>query len=400
MKILHFADLHIGYENYGHLDEKTGLNSRLLDFLKGFDQIVDYALKHQIELIVFAGDAYKTRDPNPTCQREFGKRVKKIASQIPIVLITGNHDIPPSFGKADTLEIFPTLEVPNVYVYSQPTQAIIKTKNGPVQILALPWLARSRLLQEKERRYPIEKVRDILSQRLSEIFTKLLHQLKPNLPTIAVIHQSVTGASFASNQTTYLGNDPLLPLSLLTNPTLNYVALGHLHKYQVLSEKPPVIYPGSIERIDFGEEGETKGFVVAEIKPKKTDWEFIELPARPFRTINIEIPPGTPSPSEYLKEKLSPVEIKGAIIRLIILGKEADLKQISGAELKKLLSEAAYVASIIKKSEKTIKKIEPAEPGLKPAEWLKRYLKLKNFDPKIREELIKEGLRLIEEVGL
>ena len=66
---------------------------------------------------VFAGDAYKTRDPNPTYQREFARRIKKIADAgIPVVLLVGNHDLPAGARRATSISIFDTLAVPNVYV--------------------------------------------------------------------------------------------------------------------------------------------------------------------------------------------------------------------------------------------------------------------------------------------
>jgi len=57
MKILHFADLHLGVESYGRIDPATGLSTRLLDFLSTLDQVVDYALKNKVDLALFCGDA-------------------------------------------------------------------------------------------------------------------------------------------------------------------------------------------------------------------------------------------------------------------------------------------------------------------------------------------------------
>ena len=117
MKLLHFSDVHIGHEIYGKTDSKTGLNTRLLDFLARLDEVVEKS--KEVDLVVFAGDAFKTRDPSLTYQREFAKRILKMSQQTPVVMIIGNHDIPPSLGKADTLEIFSALEVPNVYIFSK-----------------------------------------------------------------------------------------------------------------------------------------------------------------------------------------------------------------------------------------------------------------------------------------
>ena len=65
IKLVHFADLHLGVENYGRTDPTTGLSSRLTDFLRSFDQVVDYALDEAngVDLVVFAGDAFRTPIP-------------------------------------------------------------------------------------------------------------------------------------------------------------------------------------------------------------------------------------------------------------------------------------------------------------------------------------------------
>ncbi len=64
----------------------------------------------------------------------------------------------------------------------------------------------------------------------------------------------------------------------LADPAWRYVALGHIHKHQSLNrdEQPPIIFSGSPERIDFGEEREPKGWVVATIGEAQTIWQFQE----------------------------------------------------------------------------------------------------------------------------
>jgi len=69
IKILHFADAHIDMANYGRHDPSSGLPLRVLDFLKSLDIIVDTAIEERVDLVLFAGDAYKDRNPAPTFQR-------------------------------------------------------------------------------------------------------------------------------------------------------------------------------------------------------------------------------------------------------------------------------------------------------------------------------------------
>src|SRR5512137_2618895 len=114
MKIIHFADLHLGVETFGHINPETGLSSRLEDYLKALDRVVDYAMERSVDLVLFCGDAYKSREPSQTQQREFAKRIKRLsAGGIPLFLLIGNHDLPNAIGRATTIEIFDTLSVPN-----------------------------------------------------------------------------------------------------------------------------------------------------------------------------------------------------------------------------------------------------------------------------------------------
>src|SRR5262245_54482610 len=103
IRILHVADIHLGIESYGPLDPSTGLSGRVADFLRGLDQAVDEALAGGIDLVLFAGDFYRTRDPNPTYQRELARRIRRLSeAAIPTFLLAGNHDLPMATGRASS----------------------------------------------------------------------------------------------------------------------------------------------------------------------------------------------------------------------------------------------------------------------------------------------------------
>src|SRR3990167_5876013 len=304
MKILHTGDLHIGMTNYSKLDPETGLESRLLDFFKTFDFIIETAIKEGIDAFIFAGDAYKTRDPSPTQQRGFGERVKKIAKAgIPVVMVVGNHDTPNAEGRANTLDIYSALEIDNVWVSRHPEFLSIPTKSG---------------------------------------------------------HLEVEGASFGSEKGLAIVNDVTVPLSLLTERKLNYVALGHIHKYQELSKNPPVIYAGSPERIDFGEEKEEKGFVLVELSAVshqlsarfETSYRFIPTPARKFLTIKIMLQSDDENPTDTILKEIKKHEVKDKIVRVTI-DIPAELNHdISMDQIKKALADANLVAGISRNVER------------------------------------------------
>src|SRR5512143_780950 len=143
--LLHFADAHIDMANYGRHDPQTGLPLRVMDFLKSLDEIVDTAIDERVDLVLFAGDAYRDRNPAPTFQREWGRRVMRLSrAGIPTLLLVGNHDLSPALGRAHALDPFDTLAVPNVRVIDRPVFLHPDDLGGlPLQVLALPWVTRS-----------------------------------------------------------------------------------------------------------------------------------------------------------------------------------------------------------------------------------------------------------------
>ena len=150
MRILHFADLHIGVENYGRVDPATGMSTRVVDFLTALDELVEYALSQDVDLVLLAGDAYKGRDPSQTHQRELAKRLAQLSSaRVPVFMLVGNHDLPHAVGRATAVEIFRTLSVPNLIVGDQLQNYTVSTKNGPLQIVAVPWPRRSGLSEPR-----------------------------------------------------------------------------------------------------------------------------------------------------------------------------------------------------------------------------------------------------------
>jgi exonuclease SbcD len=80
IRILHFADAHIDMAaGQGRHDPATGLPFRVLDFLHALDMIVDAAIREKVQMVIFAGDAYKDRNPSPTYQREWGRRIMRLS---------------------------------------------------------------------------------------------------------------------------------------------------------------------------------------------------------------------------------------------------------------------------------------------------------------------------------
>jgi exonuclease SbcD len=405
IRLLHFADVHLGMHNYGRWDPETGLSVRLMDFLAAFDRIVERALTGDVDLVVFAGDAYKSRDPTPTYQREFAVRVKRLAQAgIPVVLVAGNHDTPHAIGRANAIDIFDTLRVENVHVIQQLGFLTISTHGGSVQVLGLPWIVRSAILAREEHRgLSLQEVNALIVDRVTNIVTHphegLISRLDPCLPTVLIAHGTVQGASYSSERSVMLGQEVILPLSLVTPPAFDYAALGHIHKHQELSSHPPVVYSGSIERLDFGEEKEQKGYVLAKVRRGGAEWEFVPLPTRPF--VTIEVQATEPDPTGQVVAAIHRREIEGAVVRLIIHITAECEPLLRDEEIRRALEPAFHLTALVRDVERSARRRlgSRAAAELGPEELLRHYLETRSTVPERTKVLLEHARRIFAEAG-
>jgi exonuclease SbcD len=324
LKILHFADAHIDMAGQGRHDPVTGLPVRILDFLKALDTIVDTAIAERVDLVLFAGDAYKDRSPAPTFQREWGRRIFRLSQAgIPTLLLVGNHDLSPAAGRAHALQEYETLQVPHVLVAGRPCFLNPADLWGlPLQVIALPWMTRSNILAALElSALDPGQVYAELEARLAELVSRWLDRSDPALPVILTAHGSVQGAVYGGERSVMLGGDLVLGGALVRDARLDYVALGHIHKAQDLGkgESHPIVYPGSIERVDWGEAADDKFFVIVTLqKGQATQVEWRKLEGRRFidRAVKLSSPENVTQ--QAIDALPSQAEMADAILRLTI----------------------------------------------------------------------------------
>ena len=407
MLIIHTADIHIGVENYSRPDPKTRTSSRLQDFLRSLDELVDYSIDNEADLVLICGDVYKSRNPTQTHQREFVKRISRLAREgIKVFLLAGNHDSPNVPGPATTLDIFPTLDIENVQIANELNTQIVQTRNGSIQIISLPWIRKGDFMSlEKYNQLSNEKFNSAIEEKLIEDLDKEIANLDSSMPSILASHVSVDLAKTSSEKSMTLGKDYLLPTNFLANPKLDYVALGHIHRHQILNDDPPVVYSGSLERIDFGEEKDSKGFCVIDIststdkKNRLNSYKFVEVNARRFKTIQIKIEENDGSPNEKIIAEIEKHDIYETIAQVIIEVSSSRYSEISDRKIRDSLSEANFVAAIrknvITESKNRLgKELHESIPAI---EALETYLKERNIGEEKIRLLLEKGQNLISE---
>ncbi len=405
MKFFHTADIHFGVENYGKVDPTTGIHTRLLDFAKNLECVVDQAIQEQVDFFLFCGDAYKTAQPTPTQQKLLAQILLKLhAAHIPVVIVVGNHDHPLSFGKAHALDVFAYLPLDGFYVFSKPDLVVLPTKSGPVQIVGIPWPTRNHVITSALHRFKSNnEIAAYIAEKVGEIIGAFAQQLDETIPAVLAAHLSVsTGVFSGSEKCAVYGTDPVFLPSQLALPQFDYVALGHLHNHQNLnaSGKPPIIYAGSLERIDFGERRDSKGFcrVIIDKEQKINSYEFIPLKTRPMVQIEVFIDAGLDHTQQVL-ETLQRYDINDAIIKILYHVPDGKNDTVDLMVIQDACSKAHHVVGIfpvykpINKERRAALKID-----MDLATLLSRYFETKELSKARKDILIEKAFMLKQQL--
>ncbi|MFN0094056.1 MAG: exonuclease SbcCD subunit D [Dehalococcoidia bacterium] len=424
MRIVHFADLHIGVELYGRPLPDLAWSSRMQDFLAAFDAMVDYAIGERVDAVIFAGDAYKAREPSQTHQREFAKRIRRLSeAEIPTFLLVGNHDLPNAEGRAHVLEIYRTLGVPHVYVGDGLALAersyrpqVIPTRSGPLQVAALPWPQVSRLLANREdvATMSIDQQQKVVEELLTGVVGQQAAALDPDVPAILTCHVSLNDFLVRDNpgseQWMTVGSAPTLLKSSLSPAAFDYVALGHHHNNMDLTETTPMWYAGSMQPVDFGEEGQPKGFMVFDIDPAKPRGarvagsglpKLMEVPARRFVTVRVR--PKEADPTPEVCAAVARHDVTDAIVRVLVECSRDQSSQFRQPEVRRLLEAAHYIQRVaVELPEDGSRWALP--PGVQPdatspIEALDLYFRQQQMEEARRERLRRAAEDLLVTVG-
>lgn len=415
IKILHLSDIHLGSGfSHGRINPATGLNTRLEDFVNTLSKCIDRAIglcphsanAEPVDLVLFGGDAFPDATPPPYVQEAFASQFRRLVdAEIPTVLLVGNHDQHSQGQGGASLCIYRTLGVPGFIVGDSIDSHRIQTRNGPVQVITLPWLTRSTLLTRPETEgLALAEVNDLLTQRLDPVLEAEIRRLDPEVPTVLLAHLMADRANLGAERFLAVGKGFTIPLSMLTRPCLDYVALGHVHRHQNLnkSNDPPVIYPGSIERVDFSEEKEDKGYVLIDLERGHAQWEFCPLPVRTFCTIEVDVS-GAADPQAALLKAIGKKDIKDAVVRLIYKLRSEQLDLMDNPVIHQSLSDAH---SYTIRPELVSQLARPRLPELgvgssiNPMDALKTYLDNRDDLKDITAEMMEAAQRLLSGDGI
>lgn len=419
LRLLHFADLHLGVQSGGRIDPVTGLNQRIIDVCDRFDEICAVAEAENVHAVLFAGDAFNNQHPNPTLQSLFAARVRRLArSGAAVFLLIGNHDLPKMASLAHPFSIYEALEVQGVVVGERAQIYELPLRDGTrLQVGALPHFSRQQVLARHGEDVDI-------AEQVARTVRALGDGVDASRPAVFVGHCHVNQADVGDAQSLFGVSDVELPLSSLTSAQpFSYFALGHVHRSQVLAHDPFVAYPGSLERVDYGEgeridiaadgatrvrEAEAKGFFRFDLT-EADGWSLAGPPG--FRTVNarrfVTVRVGkldTADPCADLARRVDVVRAQGidlgdAYVRITGSVASTERARVTNTFARSLLPTAYDVRLVLETVERDLVRDPRFANAMSEVEALDRYLESREDWADDRDELRRLGRELIAEVG-
>lgn len=321
IRLAHTADWHIGSSYHLGDESKDGLNSRLRDYEDAILRSCRQMVEEHADVVLFAGDGFRNSTPTPTEQAVFRRAMDVLCNaNIPVLCIVGNHCLPRAPGRTHALAIFNGYRG-GVTVIDRPEVVTIKG----LAIACLPWFSRGHLAAADP---DFERLTlDEQNARIVELSLAVLRKLGAEaeaqampLGSMLLAHGSIGGSVVGAEGSTAFFREPVLPLSELRGLPFRYQAWGHLHRAQTLDAAGVdgrVRYSGSIERIDFNEALEDKGWWLIELGAGDPGLEddynvtWRSSSPRPFADIDLVDPTGWESEIFSLNGT-----IPGAIVRV------------------------------------------------------------------------------------
>lgn len=343
INLIHVSDIHFGSgESHGRLNPETGLNVRFEDFVQALARVVDYAIDQKADVFLFSGDAYRNASPEPIYQKMFAKELKRLsAANIKSILVVGNHDQILRSTASHAMSVFQSLEVPGVLTIDKPQMLTIDTANGAFQLIGVPHISRHQMMTiDKYRSMTSGAIDKVLIENLHDMLQGFYDDLDPNLPAVTTAHLGVDRAIAGIESELLIGYSLTFPTELFIDKRIDYVALGHIHKHQVIRAKDPaVVYAGSLERVDFGEEKEDKGFIHVQLRRGDTKYDFLSIRPRPFVTIDADVT-RSDAPTQVLLKKIEKQIVDGCVLRIRYRINQEQLATIDDTQLREATSRA------------------------------------------------------------
>ncbi|MEE9585401.1 MAG: DNA repair exonuclease [Nitrososphaerales archaeon] len=402
MKILHTADLHLGLTFIDAVLGYRASEERRLDLLANFDRMVDKAVNEKYDFFLISGDIFQTTNPSGRTFVDFSTRIGMLSDAgVQIIVIPGNHDVPKSTPSVNMTRGLAEARAPRFYLQSEipDKPLILESRDGrKVGFLQMPFLSPQSVVHLEDVKNEGELTRQYNSFMEHRIDLLLEDSaLKDTVYRIILAHGTVAGASYGSERSFISFEIPIWTETLLRS-SINYVAMGHIHLPQTMLGRGHIYYPGSIERMTFGEEGQEKKFITLEEEKDELKPFYHILPCRPMLTIKAPDLTESTDPTSRLKELIDSTDIpKGAMLRL--LARIARRTVLKTADLEETLEKKEVLYHIIHTEWEVESEVTIRPKDIRSIKKLvEEQLQALDLDEKVRQRALRYAEQIIGEV--
>ncbi|MEM2933779.1 MAG: metallophosphoesterase [Halobacteria archaeon] len=396
-KIVIAGDIHEGI-NFGYrIDPESGLSERALDIHRNFARAAEYAIEANAALFIIAGDLFDRTHISPAF-RELVRRdvIEPLGrNNIKIWILAGNHDQPRNDKRGTSIEDF--RGYPHVKIFRRPSIEIAEIDSTRTGFIILPYMHPEQIAELVREKTTLEISQEQLisagQELLKEWLRKKAQELNSYEHKIMLAHYYIEGAKL--RETAYpevLPGEFSLRRDMIPS-NLDLAVFGHVHLHQSMGRQgsTEIIYTGAVERIDWGERGDKKGFIAIDTSTWK--WEFKSLPAREMLKIEVEVKPGE-DPTQVILNAIP--EVKDKLVRLEVLLSEGQRQKIIDRRIEEKLQSAFH--SELKYAERSSAKTGFAEFTLNPYELLSKFINTNYSSHPKKEALLEEGMKALMEV--
>ncbi len=390
------GDIHEGI-NFGfNMDAEFGISKRALDIHENFAKTARYAIDSKAKLFVVLGDMFDRTHVSPTFRELIRCDVIEPLERedIAVWILAGNHDQPHGEKKGTSIDDFRGYK--NVEVFRKPKVEEMEIEGKTFGFIIAPYLHPeqiARLVAEKEGTEVSQEQMFLLGQKLlKQWIANRCSELETDYK-ILFGHYYLEGAKLRETQSPEILPGEFSFTRDMIPDALNLAVFGHVHLHQVMGSAPELVYTGAIERIDWGEREDEKGFVVISPQNERL-WEFKELPIRDMVKISLEI-----SADEDATKKILdaiPDEVAEKMFRLEISLDEGMRERISEALISEKLKGAFYYD--VRWKERTSEKLGYMEFTMNPYQLLRTFLVTNYSEHPKYEQILKEGENVLNEV--
>jgi exonuclease SbcD len=264
VKFLHTSDWHVGKTLAGkhRHEEQTAV----------LGEIVDIALREQVDAVLLAGDLYDSTAPTAEAQRLLVRTLLTLADAgIEVVAMAGNHDHPGTFDAYR-----PLMAHVGIHLLGRPRDAesggvhafTARSTGEPVRVAVLPFVSQRSAVRAAEiiANTPAQNT-GLYADLVRASIAALSAGFRPDAVNVVMAHLTCIGAKTGGGERdAHTVFDYAVPVTVFPHDA-SYVALGHLHRRQVVPAVSPVHYSGSPLTIDFGEEENDPVVCVVEAHP-------------------------------------------------------------------------------------------------------------------------------------